>query len=180
VAVQESKRFTTAGKGVDSPRSYRENALWPPPVSSAALAWLRRSFRRIRQVTPAPEPEVSHKEFRLYLLSTQSSAPHAARLLPSLMLDLKFARRGLPLQAARRPFETPNNENAKQTHFPFSISTKQTGRLVRNEATGRRVRNRRRAASQVLLAESGHGMAPAQLRSNPASDTIANRGGMLV
>jgi len=44
-------RFTTAGKGADSPRSYRENALWPPPVSSAALAWLRPSFLRIRRIS---------------------------------------------------------------------------------------------------------------------------------
>ena len=44
-------RFTTAGKGADSPRSYRENALWLPPVNSAALAWLRPSFLRIRRMT---------------------------------------------------------------------------------------------------------------------------------
>ena len=45
------KRFTTAGSGADSPRSYREKALWPPPVSSAALAWLRPSFLRIRRIS---------------------------------------------------------------------------------------------------------------------------------
>src|ERR1035438_6440473 len=45
------KRFTTAGKGTDSPRSYRENALWPPPVSSAAMAWLRPSFLRMRRIS---------------------------------------------------------------------------------------------------------------------------------
>src|ERR1017187_4225518 len=45
------KRFTTAGNGADSPRSYRENALCPPPVSSAAMAWLRPSFLRMRRIS---------------------------------------------------------------------------------------------------------------------------------
>src|SRR5260370_339613 len=45
------KRLTAAGRGGASARSYRENALWPPPVSSAALAWLRPSFLRIRRIS---------------------------------------------------------------------------------------------------------------------------------
>lgn len=47
------KRLMTAATGLALPFSYREKAFLPPPASTAALAWVSRSFLRMRESSAA-------------------------------------------------------------------------------------------------------------------------------
>ena len=78
--------------------------------------------------------KAGHKKFRLYLLYPQCPASHAARLFASLMLDLNFARRGAPATGGLEIGRNAEQRKCETNPFSFSISTKQTGCLVRSGA----------------------------------------------
>jgi len=125
------KRFTTAGKGVDSPRSYRENALCPPPVSSAALAWLRRSFLRIRRISDrcaaracstsvSPAAVYRFALLRSNSISAQSEQRRPDRPLTSADKPIWEIRNVSPLNALLIASDFKITEHRRSPHHPIA------------------------------------------------------------